>query len=400
MKDKSPLIVKQSIEFLQASIKQTFIDDLNKIYTEISSDCSKLAAHPDGEIREMGLATMGLLKARVGAGVEKYLSDLNPQKLEKVNEAAAEYKLTKYDKPKKAKKKAAPKVDNSGDAVMEIEDEAPKPKKKAKKGGGPPASFLNRQKDMQEKASDKFEELKAELNGEAPPPKKSMPKDEPMEEEKAAPPKVASNPPAAKARPKTAKPAGKKPKIQVEDTGPGVSKEEARGIIEEKVPSEVVKQFEETKWQDKKEAYTKLAAWLNEQEYSNENFEATFWFIKIQMKEWKEKNVNIVKSALSCISDIVKEADCLSKRSATIIIPFLSESVGDPKYKELCKELLLSLAELVGPGFLIKHMCKHTSNAKAPNVIVENNAVMAMLIDEFGTDGLPVQEMINIGIIC
>ena len=296
---------------------------------------------------------MGLIKARIGDSVEKYLGDLNQQKLEKVNEAAQAYQMTKYDKPKvKKKPKPEPKKQAStGDVEMGVD--APKPKKKK---GGPPASFLKRQQVMQDKAEEKFEELKAELKGEAPPPKKK-PKDEPMEEDKVPEPvKVASNPPAQKARPKTAKPAGKKPKIQVEDSGPGVAKEDAEAIINEKVPASIVKQFEEAKWQDKKEAYTKLAEWLNEQEYSNENFEATFWFVKIKMKEWKEKNVNIVKAALQCISDIVTASEGMSKRAATIIIPFLSESVGDPKYKDTCRENLLSLSELVGPGFVAKHM--------------------------------------------
>lgn len=343
---------------------------------------------------------MGLIKARVGDAVEKYLSDLNQQKLDKVNEAAQAYQITKYDKPKEKKKpKPEPKKQiSSGDVDMGFD--APKPKTKKNKGG-PPASFLKRQQVMQDKAEEKFEELKAELKGEAPPPPKKKPKEVQMEEDKVPdPPKVVSNPPAQKARPATSKPAGKKPKIQVEDTGPGVAKEDAEAIINERVPASVVKQFEETKWQDKKEAYTKLAEWLNEQEYSNENFEATFWFIKIKMKEWKEKNVNIVKAALQCISDIITASEAMSKRAATIIIPFLSESVGDPKYKDTCKENLLSLSELVGPGFVSKHMCKNTSNAKAPNVMIENNAVLAALVEEFGTDGMPVQDMINLGIIC
>lgn len=404
MKDKSPLIVKTATEYLQTAVKQTYIDDLNKIYSSICSELVKLANHQDGEVRDLGLATLGLFKARVGAGIDKYLGELNPQKLEKVNEAAAAVKLTKYDKPKQQKKKPAAKKEEKkaevdDDGVMGFDAPAPK-KKKAK---GPPASFFKRQQEMQDKAQEKFEELKAELKGEAPPPKK-----EKVEEEKKAPPPKASNPPAA-AKPKAAAPAkssgpaksgGKKAKVQVEDTGPGVAKEDAENIMNDRAPAAILKQFEESKWQDKKEAYTKLAAWLLEQEYSNEIYEATFWFIKIKMKEWKEKNVNVVKAALQCICDIIKDSPAFSKRAATIIIPFLSESIGDAKYKEMCKESLLSLAELLGPGFVIKYMCKNTISAVAPNVMVENNACMSLMIEEFGTDGMPIQDMINVGINC
>lgn len=394
MKDKNPLIVKQSAEFLQNSIKVTYIDDLTKIYSTICPDLVKLANHQDGELRDCGLATLGLLKGRLKEGMDKYMGDLNQQKLDKVSEAAAEVKLTKFDKPRVQKKAKKKEVDEDGDAIMSFDK--PKPKAKAKpKASGPPASFLNRQKEMGEKAAEKFEELKAELNG-GEPPKKAKPA-KPVEEEKKAPPKAA---PAPAARPKTAKPAGKKPKIQVEETGPGVSKEDADAIITERAPGDILKQFEDSKWQEKKEAYTRFAAWILEQEYSNELYEASFWYVKIKMKEWKEKNVNIVKAALQCLVDVIKGSECMSKRAATIIIPFLSESIGDPKYKEQCAESLMSLAELVGPGFVAKNMCKHTSNAKAPNVIIENNSCLEKILAEFGTDGMPVQDLIGVGVIC
>ena len=113
------------------------------------------------------------------------------------------------------------------------------------------------------------------MKGEAPPPKQAKDVEMLEEEKKPAASKAPSRaPPAEKARPKTAKPAGKKPKIQVDDSGPGVAKEDAENILNEKAPAGILKQFEESKWQDKKEAYTKLAAWISEEEYSNELFES------------------------------------------------------------------------------------------------------------------------------
>lgn len=320
---------------------------------------------------------------------------MNQQKLDKVTEAAAEVKLTKYDKSKVAAKKAAKKEEKKAEVAydndVEMTDDVPKPK--AKKAKGPPASFFKRQEEMESKAQEKFEELKAELGGGAPPPK--VPKQEPK---KAPPPAKASS--STVAAPKAAKPAGKKPKVAVEETGPGVSKEDAEAIVTERVPPEILKLFEESKWQDKVEAYNRYAKWLIEQEYSNEIYEASFWYIKIKQKEWKEKNVNLVKAALSCLSDIIKESECMSKKASTIIIPFLAENVGDPKYNVICKENLLSLSELVGPGFAAKYIVKQASSAINPKALIENNTVIKTIIEEFGADGLPVQEIINFGIIC
>ena len=369
VKDRNPLMVKISLEYYQTAIKQTYIDDLKKIYSSICPIFVKLANHQDNSLRTPSLQTLGLLKGRLGGDMEKYISDLNQQKLEKVNESAAEVQLTKYDKPRVAKKKKAPKkpkeedkYDADGDAVMTFDDPPPKPKKKKKKAGGPPAAFLKRQQQMQAKAADKFEELKAELNGEVPPPKRAA-KQESMEEEKID----TASPPAT-----DNKPIEKKANVIVEDTGSGLAKEDASPIIEERVPSTILKKFEEAKWQDKKEAYTQLGRWFLDQEYSGENLEAVLWYIRIKTNDYKEKNVNIAKAALGCISDIINGTSGLTKKSATIIIPFFSERIGDVKYKEVCKEVLLSLSEIVGPSPVVKGMTKHFSDAKAPNVIVEN----------------------------
>ena len=399
LKDRNPLIVKQYCEFWKKAVQQTYIDDFKKLYNSLCPDIAKLADHQDGELRDLGLSILGLFKARIGDGMEKYLGNLNQQKLEKVNEAASEVKLTKYDKPKNPPKKKAKKENKKVEVEPEAADmmnvdAAPQPKKK-KKGKGPPASFFERQQKMQAKAQEKFEEMKAEVKGEAPPPK-AEPKSTPA---------VKNDPPASMGAPsvqdeKPKSDAPRKKIIAADDSGPGVAKEDAVDIVVERCPGAIIKQFDETKWQEKKEAYTKFAAWMIQQEYSNELFEASFWYIRIKQKDFKEKNVNIVKGALSCLSDVITATPTMSKKAATIILPFLSESIGDVKYNAICNENLLSLSELVSPGFVVKALWKHASSAKSPNVLIENNKMIKTVMDEFGTKGLPVQDMINYGIVC
>lgn len=63
-------------------------------------------------MRDSSLCTLGIFKGRLGdATMAKYISDLNAQKLAKVNESAATVKPSKYDRPEKKPeppKKAAP----------------------------------------------------------------------------------------------------------------------------------------------------------------------------------------------------------------------------------------------------------------------------------------------------
>lgn len=87
-------------------------------------------------------------------------------------------------------------------------------------------------------------------------------------------------------------------------------------------------------------------------------------------------------------------------KSAIIIIPFLSDNIGDAKYKEMCKNSLMSLSELVSPGFVVKYMIKNVTSATNPNVMIENNACIAFMIEEFGTDGFPIQDIINCAVTC
>lgn len=80
--------------------------------------------------------------------VGQFFKDLNPQKLNKVNEAAAKYEKTKFDESKKDAKKKNKKDDRMDldEFKKEIEVDPPKPKPK-----GPPAAFMKRQEEAAKK---------------------------------------------------------------------------------------------------------------------------------------------------------------------------------------------------------------------------------------------------------
>lgn len=151
LKDKNAAVVKQSCDFMQAAMKKMFKEDLIKMTDTVCSDLIKLSNHNDGDLRELGLSTLGLLKIWIGTGIDKYLKDFNQQKQSKVTDAEAEFikNGVKFKERPKAKKPAAKpkadtkKVDDDGDAIMT--DDAMPPKKGK---GGPPSSFLERQQKM------------------------------------------------------------------------------------------------------------------------------------------------------------------------------------------------------------------------------------------------------------
>lgn len=77
----------------------------------------------DVETKDIALATMGTLRARLGdQALEKYLDKMIPAKKAKVEEAQAKWKPSKYDKSQKAEKKK----------VVAVETPAKKPAMKKK----------------------------------------------------------------------------------------------------------------------------------------------------------------------------------------------------------------------------------------------------------------------------
>lgn len=72
------------------------------------------------------------------------------------------------------------------------------------------------------------------------------------------------------------------------------------------------------------------------------------------MKDWKESNVNIVKECISTITIYSQESELFNKKAAHIVCPFLTEKLGDVKFKDISNIALTSIAELVTPCYVIK----------------------------------------------
>ena len=152
--------------------------------------------------------------------------------------------------------------------------------------------------------------------------------------------------------------------------------------------------FGESKWQDKVQGYEKLTDWLFEEGIPLDMIEHSFRFIKGQQRDWKESNMNLIKAALNHMNKVIDSAHRVGKRSAGLVIPYFAEKIGDVKYKGLCAENLLLLAEHVSPGFVLKALVKHGMTIKNPKVLQELATMIETFLKEFGPGGFPLQEVI------
>ena len=82
--------------------------------------------------------------------------------------------------------------------------------------------------------------------------------DKPAEPKRAAPPKQVKPKAQPTASTNSSAPSKGGPKIQEEDIGAGLSKEEAEEKMNQTFPVEIVSKFEEAKWQDKVEGFKSL----------------------------------------------------------------------------------------------------------------------------------------------
>jgi len=272
MSHKNPSVLKETCKFVENAVRQTYIDDLQDINSDLITPLMTLTDHMDGQVRESALETLGVIKGRLGEGVVgEHFKNMKAQKLDKVNSAAETVQVTKFDRSRReeekkkaaeAKKKAAaekkakeeakrkeeeerraaekarqeeeakkapprsspsdpeeitmetPK-DDGEDAIMSFDEEPKKPKKKK---GGPPSGFLKRQAEMKKKAAEKKAAKDAKEKGEKPPAPSEQPTEAPpapVEEEKKEVVKVES----------------KNPDMKESDFHPAQSKEEAEELL-------------------------------------------------------------------------------------------------------------------------------------------------------------------------
>lgn len=206
---------------------------------------------------------------------------------------------------------------------------------------------------------------------------------------------------AAPSRPKTGAPSTKNvaPKKEdakeEEDTG-AMTKDEVEATIGQAIPSDVTAGLDQAAWKEKVESLQKLAEWINGNlADATKISEPIIRFVKIKLKDWKESNFNVFKEAFITLNVLVSQLTVLPKRCANVIIPAAAEKLADAKISEASSILLISLAELVTPGFVAKQVIKHGSNSKSPNVIKESSGFVKKIIEEFGVVGIPIKEVID-----
>lgn len=130
--DKAPTVKKNICQYLEKIAQVTYIDVLQRCSNELILALMKSSEDMAGDVRDAALSCIGIFKGRLGeSSMSKYLSDLNPQKLAKVNESANKVQASAYDRP--LLKKAAPAPDVKAKAAKKQVEPKKEEEKKGKK---------------------------------------------------------------------------------------------------------------------------------------------------------------------------------------------------------------------------------------------------------------------------
>ena len=84
----------------------------------------------------------------------------------------------------------------------------------------------------------------------------------------------------------------------------------------------------------------------------------------------------------------------VGSRAANVVIPFLADKIGDPKYCAGIQDIILILGEKLTPAFIIKGVSKQGISATNPKVIEQIAIIIEKVLNEFGPAGFPLQEAV------
>lgn len=70
------------------------------------------------------------------------------------------------------------------------------------------------------------------------------------------------------------------------------------------------------------------------------------------MKDWKESNMNLMKETIATLKIISESCDRIPKRALFVYAPFLADKIGDVKFAQSIKEVLMTLADFMTAKFV------------------------------------------------
>lgn len=172
--------------------------------------------------------------------------------------------------------------------------------------------------------------------------------------------------------------------------GVSVSPEEAADIVTELNIEDfatVTAGFASAKWMERKasiEALENFAA-SNSGSMSMRTIEALTVYLSKQVKDFKDSNINVLKSAFQAIGSFAEHTTSKFPRGVVcLVVPSATDKIGDRKASESIRTMIVQFCEVTSPSYTLGCMMNHIVNVKTPLAHIEALNVVTECVKDFG----------------
>ncbi|KAG7394854.1 Protein MICROTUBULE ORGANIZATION 1 [Phytophthora boehmeriae] len=145
--------------------------------------------------------------------------------------------------------------------------------------------------------------------------------------------------------------------------------------------------FASSKWMERKEAIEKLEEYARTQPnmMSMRVIEAFTVYLAKQVKEFKDSNINVLKSSFQAVGTFAENVASKFPRGVVcLVVPRACDKIGDRKASEAIRNMILQLCEATSPAYATGCLIEYMPKVRTPLAHIEALTVLSECVTDFG----------------
>ncbi|KAL4157063.1 hypothetical protein PRNP1_006089 [Phytophthora ramorum] len=169
-----------------------------------------------------------------------------------------------------------------------------------------------------------------------------------------------------------------------------VTAEEAEGVIADLQIENwgpIQEGFASSKWMERKEAIEGLEEFSKAQSsmMSMRIIEAFTMYLSSQVKDFKDSNINVLKSSFQAVGTFAKTAASKFPRGVVcLLVPRACDKIGDRKANEAVTNMIMQFCEATSPSYTTGCMIEYMPQVRTPLAHIEALKVLSDCVKDFG----------------
>lgn len=145
--------------------------------------------------------------------------------------------------------------------------------------------------------------------------------------------------------------------------------------------------FASPKWLERKNAIEGLENFAknNSSSMSMRTIEALTVYLSKQVKDFRDSNINVLKSAFQAIGTFAENVASKFPRGVVcLVVSSAAEKIGDRKASEVIRNMILQFCEATSPSYTLGCLMTNVLTVKTPLAHIEALNVLAECVKDFG----------------